>query len=434
MATREEILGALGTIMDPDLGRDIVSLGFVKDLRIEGGAVSFALELTTPACPMKQKFKGDCEAAVGALDGVTSVSVTLTAKPQGKPGGAPDNTLRQVDAIVAVSSCKGGVGKSTIAVHLARALQREGKRVGLLDADVYGPSFPTLFNLNKPDIFVVEGKIVPLDIDGMKVMSMGFVLGDAPAVMRGPMVSNYISQILTQTDWGALDFLIIDMPPGTGDVQLTVTQAAALEGAVIVTTPQALSLVDVARGILMFEKVDVPVLGIVENMSYFECDGCGKKHYIFGSSAHTLKERFGLSSLAEIPIIDGFSDLANVDAGKDLEPIRDLAKNLQKALCERRAGAVAQPKVTFDSNAVHIEWPDGAKDSIANFKLRASCQCATCVDEHTGEQKLDVAQIPPDIHPEEVHPLGNYALSIAWSDGHGSGIFSWSYLKYLAGE
>ena len=434
MATEKQVLRALRRVIDPDLGRDIVSLGFVKDLKIEGGRVSLTLELTTPACPMKQRFKAECETVLEALDGVESVSVELTARQRQRAAGAQENTLRDVDAIVAISSCKGGVGKSTIAVHLARALQRDGLRVGLLDADIYGPSFPTLFNLSKPDVFVVDNKIVPLDIHGVKVMSMGFMLGDAPAVMRGPMVSNYVNQVLTQTNWGELDYLLIDMPPGTGDTQLTITQAAALQGALIVTTPQALSLVDVAKGILMFEKVNVPVLGIVENMSYFVCDNCGKKHYIFGSSTHTLKDRFGLPSLAELPIIDGISDVSDPDAGKDIEPIRELAKNLHKALCERRVQEPARPKISFDSEAIHVEWPDGLKDSIANFKVRASCRCASCIDEHTGEQKLDVALIPPDIHPQEIHALGNYAVSIAWSDGHSSGIFSWDYLKYLAGE
>jgi len=434
MLSEKDIIHALRTIIDPDLGRDIVSLGFVKQLEIDGGQVSCTLELTSPACPMKERFVQKCEAVLKALPGVEAVDVHISSSRPKPAPNAPVNTLASVDAVIAVSSCKGGVGKSTVAAHLARAMQREGLRIGLLDADIYGPSAPTLFNIHKPDVFVLENKIVPLNVHDMKVMSMGFLMGDAPAVMRGPMVSNYISQVLTQTDWGELDYLIIDMPPGTGDTQLTITQQASLQGAVIVTTPQALSLVDVARGILMFEKVNVPVLGIVENMSYFACDGCGKKHHIFGSSTHTLRERFGLPVLAEMPIIDGISDLADADAGKDLEPMRTLAANVHKAICERRVAQAPMPQITFDSEAIHISWPDKTESTLSNFMVRASCRCASCIDEHTGEELLDVAQIPPDIHPEEVVPLGNYAVSIAWSDKHSSGIYSWDYLKSLATE
>ncbi|MEI7999605.1 MAG: Mrp/NBP35 family ATP-binding protein, partial [Candidatus Omnitrophota bacterium] len=188
--------------------------------------------------------------------------------------------LSKVKNIIAVSSCKGGVGKSTVAAGVAKALLRQGMKVGLLDADLHGPSIPTLFNLPSVDIRLNEFKMaVPAEVEGLKLMSFGFLLGDAPAVMRGPIVANYIQQLLFQTDWGELDYLIIDMPPGTGDIQLTITQSIRLTGAVIVTTRQTLSLVDVARGILMFEKVKVPILGIVENMAFFICDACEKKHY-----------------------------------------------------------------------------------------------------------------------------------------------------------
>jgi len=432
MATEQQVMEALRTVMDPDLGRDIVSLGFVKGLAIQGGHITFTLELTSPACPMRQRFRDQCEAAVGALDGVELVTVNLTARQEARDQETPDS-LAKVGSIIAVSSCKGGVGKSTVAAHLARTLQREGLHVGLLDADLYGPSFPTLFNIHKPDVFVLNNLIVPLDVFGMKVMSMGFLLGDAPAVMRGPMVSNYIKQILTQTDWGTLDYLLIDMPPGTGDAQLTITQSVALQGAVIVTTPHTLSLVDVAKGILMFERVRVPVLGIVENMSYFECDQCGKRHHLFGTSAGTLKDRFGLPTLAELPIIEGISDVTTEDAGKDLAPIQELAKNLRRAVCEQRLDQPKRPQVSFDTEEIRIEWPDGAVTRVANFKARISCRCASCIDEHTGELVLDIAEVPPDVHPESVQHLGNYAVSIAWSDGH-TGIYPWEYLKYLAGE
>jgi len=428
MVTETQVLDSMRHIMDPDLGRDIVSLGFIKELKIDGGKVSFNLELTTPACPIKERFKTQCEQAVGAIPGVTSVEVTFTARPHARQAGPAVNTLDNVTAIVAVSSCKGGVGKSTVAALLARTLAHEGLHVGLLDADLYGPSFPTLFNIHKPDIAMIDNKITPVIVDGMKVMSFGFLLGDSPAVMRGPMVSGYVQQLLMQTDWGHLDYLIIDMPPGTGDIQLTITQSAKLDGTVIVTTPQALSLVDVAKGILMFETVEVPVLGVVENMSYFVCDQCDKKHYIFGSSAHTLKERFGLPTLAEIPVMPGISNTAAVKAEFVIEPMRELASNLHRAIGQRRI-ETASPMASAEPGHIVVQWPDGAESRIPNAKVRVSCACAQCVDEFTGEQILDPKTVSANIKVEDMRPLGHYAIAITWSDGHASGIYSWEHLR-----
>lgn len=434
MISEQQVLDSMRGIIDPDLGRDIVSLGFIKDLKIKRGNVSFTVELTTPACPVKEQFRTDCERAVQALPGVKSVQVSMSAmQPQKAPGPAM-NMLKRVNSVIAVSSCKGGVGKSTIAAQLARELQREGLRVGLLDTDIYGPSLPTLFNLHRPQLMMRDNMLIPLEIDGLKLMSVGFVLGDSPAVMRGPMVSGYVQQILQQTDWGDLDYLIIDLPPGTGDIQLTLVQQAALDGAIIVTTPHSLSLVDVSRGILMFEKVNVPVLGIVENMSYFECDGCGKRHRLFGEGADKLRERFGLTTLAEFPMIQGISQLEDKDAGADLEPLKVLADNLHRAIGMRRAQKDDLPIVTAIPGRIHIRWPDGSEDELQNRDVRASCQCAQCVGEFTGEQLLDVNAIPPDIDATAVDTLGNYAVSIAWSDGHSSGIFTWDHLKELAGK
>lgn len=432
MVTEQQVLDAMRHIIDPDLGRDIVSLGFIKNLKIDGGAVSFTVELTTPACPVKDKFKAACEEAVRRLPGVESVSVEMSAmQPKGRPGPKV-NTLETVDTVIAVSSCKGGVGKSTVAAQLARAMQREGLRVGLLDADVYGPSVPTLFKLHHPQIYVRDNKIIPVAVDGLKVMSLGFLLGESPAVLRGPIVSSYIQQILTQTDWGELDYLIIDLPPGTGDIQLTIVQQAALDGAVIVTTPHTLSLVDVAKGILMFEKVHVPVLGVVENMSYFVCDGCEKKHHIFGSSAQSLKQRFGLETLGELPILAGLSDLDHPEAGTDLPAIRAMAEQIHREVGKRRVEAEPLPEVTARPEAIHIRWPDGEESLLPNRDVRASCRCALCVDEHTGVPLLDVNGIPEGIKAESITPLGNYAVSIAWNDGHTTGIFAWDHLRRLA--
>lgn len=432
MSTESQILDSMRGIIDPDLGKDIVSLGFIKDLQIDGGKVSFTVELTTPACPVKDQFKTQCEDAVGALPDVESVIVSFSAMAPKNREGQPNSSLEKVDAAIAVSSCKGGVGKSTIAAQLARSLQREGLRVGLLDTDIYGPSVPTLFNLHRPQLVMRENMLVPLEVDGLKLMSLGFVLGDQPAVMRGPMVSGYVQQILHQTDWGELDYLIIDMPPGTGDIQLTLVQQASLEGALIVTTPHSLSLVDVARGIVMFEKVNVPVLGIVENMAYFVCDNCDKQHFIFGSSAQTLKDRFGLPTLATFPILENFSNLEGGGTDAPLEPLAQLTENLHRAVGMRRAQGDQKPVVTAQPGHIHIQWPDGSEDLLANAEVRGSCQCAQCIEEFTGNQLLDVKSIPADIKANTIDTLGNYAVVIGWSDGHSSGIFSWDHLKHLA--
>ena len=420
-------------IIDPDLGKDIVSLGFIKNLEIKDNHVSFTVELTTPACPVKEVFKKDCETAVGKLPGVDKVTVNMSAMEPKQRQGSDVNTLGTVDTIIAVSSCKGGVGKSTVAGHIARQLQREGYSVGLLDTDMYGPSAPTLFNRHRPDVFMRKDMIQPVDADGLKIMSLGFLMDDGPAVVRGPIVSGYTQQLLRQTDWGKLDYLIVDMPPGTGDIQLTLVQQAAIDGAVIVTTPQALSLVDVARGILMFEKVNVPVLGLVENMSYFDCDDCGKRHHPFGSSSQTLKDRFGISTLGELPIVPGISNLENKDAGGDREDIRLLVENLNRAIGMQRISAEVLPVVTAGHGTIDITWPDGSRASIPNREVRASCQCASCVHEYTGEQLLDPESIPEDIKCNDITVLGNYAVSIAWGDGHSSGIFTWDHLRQLAG-
>jgi len=433
MCGKDDVYKALSGIIDPDFGKDIVSLGFIKNLEIGGGNVSFSIELTTPACPVKDEFKRQAEAAVRVLAGVQQVNVTMTAMKQKERPGAGVNTLTKVGSVIAVSSCKGGVGKSTVAALLARAIQREGHRVGLLDVDIYGPSLPTLMQTQRPEVRMKDQLIMPVTVDGLKTMSLGYMMGEKPAVMRGPMVSNYTMQLLKQTDWGELDYLIIDMPPGTGDIQLTLVQQAALDGAIIVTTPQALSLVDVSRGILMFETVNVPVLGIVENMSYFVCDNCDKKHAIFGSSTHTLKSRFGLNVLAELPIIPGVSEAAKRNSGKDIPAFAELAEKLHREVGMRRMQAEAMPTVVAEKGVVCVHWADGMESRIANKKLRVSCQCALCVSEFTGENLLDAAGVSPDIKVENIQPLGNYAVSITWSDGHSSGIYSWDHLREVAG-
>jgi ATP-binding protein involved in chromosome partitioning len=298
------VLDALRPIIDPDFGKSIVDLGFVKDLRIEGSRVAFQIELTTPACPVKEEFERAARERVLALPGVERVDVAMTANTRGRGDAATADVLPGVRNTIAVASGKGGVGKSTVAINLALALQRSGAAVGVMDADVYGPSLPLLTGVHgRPR--AEEKRIHPHEAAGLKLMSMGFFLtDDSPVIWRGPMVHGLIRQFLTDVVWGELDYLVIDMPPGTGDAALTLTQMAPLSGAVIVTTANDLSLIDARKGLAMFEKVQVPVLGIIENMSYFTPpDLPDRKYYIFGEGgARRTASELGVDFLGEVPI------------------------------------------------------------------------------------------------------------------------------------
>ena len=302
--TLEAVLDALRQVKDPDLHRDIVSLDFVKDVSIEGSTVAFRIELTTPACPVKAEIEREARACVGAIPGVETVRVAMDARVPVSPASAGANVLPGVRHAVAVASGKGGVGKSTVAVNVAVALAQSGATVGLLDADIYGPSIPIMLGLRQSRPEVRGGKLVPLERFGVRMMSIGFIAGeDTPVIWRGPMVSKLVQQFLADVDWGELDYLIVDLPPGTGDAQLTLSQAAPLAGAIIVTTPQPVALEDVKRGVRMFEKVNVPVLGIVENMALFICPNCGARHDIFAHGGGAAAARdFEVPFLGEIPI------------------------------------------------------------------------------------------------------------------------------------
>ena len=432
MPTSEDILSALSAIIDPDFNQDIVSLGFVQNIEIKDSHVSFTIELTTPACPVKEQFKKAAESAVMALDGVSSVEVKMTARGQSSSRPvAAESGLKHVAAVVAVSSCKGGVGKSTVAAMLAQEVASRGHKVGLLDADIYGPSVPTLFSLQDHDLQGTANEmILPVELGNLKVVSFGFALKDSPAVMRGAMVTQLIQQLLHQTEWGELDYLFLDLPPGTGDIQLTITQSIQMDGAVIVTIPHQLSLADVGKGIRMFDKVNVPVLGIIENMSYFKCGGCGDKQYVFGESgARALGERFGIEPLAEIPISPLMSGPFAALAASDIPgPIAD---SVIMALGKTKAGNLGRPRIDFNANHVILKWPDGSETQVENRKLRLNCGCANCVDEMTNERRIRDADIQKRVCAMEVKTIGNYAVSIKWSDGHDTGLYPFAMIKAL---
>ena len=301
--TKEQVLDALKSVMDPDLNRDVVSLGFIKELQIEGGRVSFIMELTTPACPLKEQLKTSVEQAVRGIAGVSEVQVEVTSKVSTHRIQMEEEILPGVRNIVAIASGKGGVGKSTVCVSLAVALARTGARVGLLDTDIYGPSIPIMMGVKEqPELR--EQKLIPISKYGVKLMSIGFLISeDTPLIWRGPMVMKAVEQLLTDVDWGELDYLMIDLPPGTGDVQLTLAQKVPMTGAVIVTTPQDVALLDVVRGISMFKKLNVPILGIIENMSFFQCPHCGERTEIFShGGGEAASRKLEVPFLGEVPI------------------------------------------------------------------------------------------------------------------------------------
>lgn len=304
-----QILEVLRPVQDPELRKSLVDLNMIRNVKVDGGDVAFTLVLTTPACPLRQFIVEDCERAVKTLPGVETVTVEVTAEtPQQK--ALPDRTgIAGVKNILAVSSGKGGVGKSTVAVNVAVALAQAGAKVGLIDADIYGPNAPTMLGLADAKVMVQQGAsgevLEPAFNYGVKLVSMGFLIDpDQPVIWRGPMLNGIIRQFLYQVRWGELDYLIVDMPPGTGDAQLTLAQAVPMAGAVIVTTPQTVALLDARRGLRMFQQMQVPVLGIVENMSYFIPPDLPDRQYdLFGSGGgeRTAKE-LNLPLLGCVPL------------------------------------------------------------------------------------------------------------------------------------
>ena len=301
--TDAAVLDALKAVTDPDLGRDIVSLGFVKNLTISGGRVAFQIELTTPACPVKDQMREQARSVVSALRGVATVDIEMTASVRSAVPDAGKAPIPGIRNIIAVGAGKGGVGKTTVAVNLAVALARYGGRVGIIDADVYGPNVPIMLGLDAR--LESDGqKIVPAEKHGIQVVSMGFLTdATAPIIWRGPMLHGVVRQFFQDVRWDELDYLVVDMPPGTGDVALSLSQTVPVTGAVVVTTPQTVSLSDSRRAVGMYRKLNVPTLGIVENMSYYVCPGCSQQSDLFGrGGGERVAGELGVPFLGQIPL------------------------------------------------------------------------------------------------------------------------------------
>ena len=350
------VLDALKVVTDPDLGRDIVSLGFVRNLAIDGGAVSFTIELTTPACPVKDQMRDQAHAAVSALEGATTVEVEMTASVRSAVApGAARAPIPGVRNVIAVGAGKGGVGKTTVAVNVAVALARHGGRVGMIDGDVYGPNLPIMLGLDTQ--LATDGKkIAPAEKHGIRVVSMGFLAsGGAPIIWRGPMLHGVVRQFFQDVRWGELDYLVVDMPPGTGDVALSLTQTVPVSGAIVVTTPQTVSLADSRRAVGMYRKLDVPTLGVVENMSYFACPGCGHESDIFGrGGGGAVADELGVPFLGQIPLY---------------EPIRVGGDSGQPIV-------LSEPDSPAARAFVHVAERAAAQVSIASYESAAPAPAA----------------------------------------------------------
>ncbi|MCL4558214.1 MAG: iron-sulfur cluster carrier protein ApbC [Deltaproteobacteria bacterium] len=303
-----QVLNALSKVEDPELKRDVVSLGMIRDLKIENGTVSFRFVLTTPACPLADSLSHAVREAVESIDWVKSADIKLdSAVLKAKsPGPNKPVPIEGVKNIIAVGSGKGGVGKSTVSVNLAVALAQTGAKVGLIDADIYGPDVPMLLGITREQRHAIAEKerLEPVEAHGIKAVSIGLILpDDTPVIWRGPLISQMIDQFLTQIKWGEIDYMIVDLPPGTGDIQLTLVQKAPINGALIVSTPQDVSLLDATKALNMFMKVDVPVLGMIENMSYFICPHCGKQTNIFGTGGvEEAANRLSIDFMGRIPL------------------------------------------------------------------------------------------------------------------------------------
>ncbi len=355
------VLQALRSVRDPDLHRDIVSLNFVRDLKIDGASVSLTIELTTPACPVRDELKMSAEKAIReAIDGVSAIDVVLTSKVTAHQNTQKEAVLPGVKNTIAVASGKGGVGKSTVAVNLAAALARDGARVGLVDADVYGPSIPLMMGVARDERPKVhKGRLQPLERWGVKLMSIGFLVDPMQAVIwRGPMASGAVKQFMSDVDWGELDYLVFDLPPGTGDIQLTLVQTIPLTGAVIVTTPQDISLADARKGFVMFEKVHVPILGIIENMSYYICSHCGHREEIFVTGGgRRAADELQVPFLGEIPIFTNIRIAGDTGRPVVMDPqapeqagiISGIARAMAAQVSIRNAAA--QPTLDISLNA-----------------------------------------------------------------------------------
>lgn len=484
--TKDQVLDQLRRVKGPDMEGNLVDLGLVSEVLLKDDRVSFSITVPAERAEELEALRQAAEKVVKDIKGVTGVTAVLTAeKPAGRPtasaapprGHAPESARvaeararaaggasagqrpaappqagggRQTTGVpgikhmIAVASGKGGVGKSTTAVNLALGFQAIGLKAGILDADIYGPSQPRLLGLTgRPE--VLQGKTLkPMEGHGLKAMSMGFLVEEGtPIIWRGPMVVSALTQMLRDVAWGELDVLVIDMPPGTGDVQLTMAQQVPLAGAIIVSTPQDLALIDARKGLNMFRKVDIPVLGIIENMSYFLCPKCNERSDIFGhGGAHAEADTLGVTFLGEVPL--HIDIRATSDAGKPIvasQPdglhatiYRDIAKRawaeLEASLGTRTKAPALQ--VSSGKDELRVTFEGAPPIELSAEMLRVMSPSAE-VQGHSPDQRVTVGR-KRGVRINDLRPIGNYAVKIVFSDGHDTGLYTWDYLQLLGRE
>lgn len=449
--TQSSVLDSLRNIIDPHTGRDLVSLGSVKDLKLDSGTVFLKIELEPPATPERSQLKNEISRVISALGDIKEVHVDVnirsvspsqpfvgTSQPERKP--------LLMKTVIPVASGKGGVGKSTVSANLAVALMKLGAKVGLMDADVYGPSIPTIMGVKDRPI-AEGGRMIPPESYGVKIISMGFFLPKGDAVIwRGPMLHKTVDQFLGSVEWGELDYLIVDLPPGTGDIQLSLCQKIPLTGAVIVSTPQDVACNIAEKAIVMFQKLKTPVLGLIENMSGYVCSECGHQDEIFGKGgARRYGEKHGLAFLGAIPLETKIRTTS--DEGKPVvlespdspgaKAFMGIAKKLMDQI-ERRAssheslGGPQPDKVSQPfKDKIQIIWKGGHQSVYSGYELRVACSCALCEDETSGTRRLSPEKINRDVYPLSIIPIGQYALKFDWSDGHNTGIYTFEHLRSL---
>ncbi len=488
--TREAVMTALERVKGPDLDSNLVALGLVSEPVISGGRVTVTVSVDPARAEELEPMRQACEAVLKQLPEVETATVVLTAErlqgantaqtgaqqqPREHPrvtaarggqgerqaghhaqpqagasaGQAPAQSRARgipgIKHLIAVASGKGGVGKSTTAVNLALGLQSQGLSAGVLDADIYGPSQPRLLGLSGRPQPTGDGKRVkPLSAFGLRVMSMGFLVEEGtPIVWRGPMVVSALNQMMREVDWGELDVLVIDMPPGTGDVQLTLAQQVPLAGAVIVSTPQDLALIDARKGLAMFQKVDVPVLGIIENMSYFLCPSCGERSDIFGhGGAEEEAAKLGVPFLGGVPLhmdIRAQSDLGKPIVASAPDSLhagifREIASRVWTQIAAQADDAPEPPAliVSNDRKTLIATFADGVSHQLPAEMLRVMSPSAE-VQGHSPQERITVGG-KRDVMIGDLRPVGNYAVRLVFSDGHDTGLYTWTYLRTLGDE
>jgi ATP-binding protein involved in chromosome partitioning len=445
----KEITDALATVTDSYFNKDIITLGYVKGMTIGTDTLRFSLRLPAPLMPNHDELAQKCQDALKNVADIGKIEIKKDWEVQRLPALNAPNTpksLKNVKNIIAIASGKGGVGKSTVTVCIAEAFAKAGAKVGILDIDVYGPSIPNMVGLGDHRLGgSQQGVLEPVEAHGMKIMSMGFLTNkDTPVVWRGPIASQLVQQFLGAVDWGDLDYLFVDMPPGTGDIQLTLSQSVPLTGAVIVTTPQEIAHTIAEKGLRMFQQVKIPILGIIENMAGFTPPGSDEVYHIFGEGGGTsAAEEFDLPLLGQISLRQELREA--MDTGKFVEDenIKSIASLIAiEAMMivtneELSPFSPQEMNLANDGKTLVIKWQDNVEHIISAFNVRFKCPCAHCVDEITGVQLIKEEEIPPNVKILESVPVGRYGVKFAFDDpspGANTGIYTFTFLRQLGEE